>query len=79
MHRSAFLAAVLAVLLASPDTALAYIGPGAGITVIGTAIAFIGVIVLTIVGFVWYPVKRLFAKMKERKNGKQAEQESPPT
>jgi len=38
--------------------ALAYIGPGAGITVIGSALALLGAIVLLIVGFAWYPIKR---------------------
>lgn len=71
-------AAVMVMLLASPGVAMAYIGPGAGITVIGTAIAFVGVLVLAIVGFLWYPIKRLLAKMKDRKNRKQADQTAPP-
>ena len=71
-------AAVMVMLLASPGVAMAYIGPGAGITVIGTAIAFVGVILLAIVGFLWYPIKRLLAKMKDRKNRKQADQTAPP-
>ena len=45
--------------LASSAPALAYIGPGAGIGAIGTVIAVVGAILLMIVGFVWYPVKRL--------------------
>ena len=71
-------AAVMVMLLASPGVAMAYVGPGAGITVIGTAIAFVGVLVLAIVGFLWYPIKRLLAKMKDRKNRKQADQTAPP-
>ncbi len=46
-------------LLAAPLPAVAYVGPGSGITVIGAALAFFGGIVLAIIGFVWYPVKRL--------------------
>lgn len=42
-----------------PNIALAYVGPGAGLSAIGTVIALIGAILLGIVGFVWYPVKRL--------------------
>ena len=45
----------------APPAAFAYIGPGAGISVIGTAIAFIGAVLFAIVGFVWYPLKRLAA------------------
>jgi hypothetical protein len=56
--------------LATPSTAEAYIGPGAGISVIGTIIAFLAAIVFAIVGFVWYPVKRLRAAMRaKRENG----------
>lgn len=39
--------------------AYAYIGPGAGISAIGAALALIGALALAIVGFVWYPLKRL--------------------
>jgi hypothetical protein len=59
---------VATLLLASPDIALAYIGPGAGITAIGTAIALLGAIVLAIVGFVWYPLKRWRAAMRDKRN-----------
>ena len=49
-----------AVLLATlPGAAFAYVGPGAGLSALGSILAFLGVIVLLIVGFVWYPVKRL--------------------
>lgn len=44
--------------------AQAYIGPGAGLGVIGTLIAFIGTVLLAIVGFVWYPVKRVLRKKR---------------
>ncbi|MEL7028278.1 MAG: hypothetical protein AAGL49_03505 [Pseudomonadota bacterium] len=40
-------------------SALAYIGPGAGISAIGTVLALIGGLFLLIVGFVWYPIKRI--------------------
>ena len=63
-----FSLAVAALLLAASQSAEAYIGPGAGITVIGTVIALIGAILLAIVGFVWYPIKRLRAKSKNPKN-----------
>ena len=45
-----------------PDVALAYVGPGAGLTAIGTLLAFIGAICLAVVGFVWYPVKRMLRR-----------------
>jgi hypothetical protein len=69
---------VAALLVTQAGTALAYIGPGAGITAIGTAIALVGAIVLAIVGFVWYPFKRLRAKLRERKNREQGDHAAPP-
>jgi uncharacterized membrane protein len=55
---------VLALWLARSESAAAYIGPGAGISVIGTAVAFIGSLIFALIGFVWYPIKRLVAAMK---------------
>lgn len=48
-----------ALLLLLPSVAHAYIGPGAGITAIGSLIALIGAAALALLGFVWYPIKRL--------------------
>ena len=49
-----------------PGIAEAYIGPGAGLSVIGTVVALIGAILLGIVGFIWYPIKRLLAKKNKK-------------
>jgi len=54
-----------------PQYVFAYIGPGAGISAIGTVVAFIGAILLAIVGFVWYPMKRLLIKMKKKEKSDQ--------
>ena len=51
--------------LCVPGHTPAYIGPGAGLSAIGTVIALIGGILLAIVGFVWYPIKRFMGKRKE--------------
>ncbi len=51
-----------AVLFLIPTASFAYIGPGAGISAIGTLIAVVGAILLAIVGFVWYPVKRMLKR-----------------
>ena len=58
------LLAALGLAVTLSDTAFAYIGPGGGLSVIGTVIALIGAILLAIVGFVWYPVKRMLRKKK---------------
>lgn len=47
-----------------PVPAMAYVGPGAGLSAIGTLIAVIGAVLLAIVGFVWYPIKRLLKARK---------------
>jgi hypothetical protein len=57
----------IALLLAAPQGTGAYIGPGAGIAAIGTVIALIGGILLAIVAFIWYPIKRLLAKIKKKR------------
>lgn len=49
----------------APMQALAYIGPGAGLTAFGTVIAVICAIALGIAGFLWYPIKRFLAKRKQ--------------
>ncbi len=54
-----------ALLAASP--AFAYVGPGAGLSALGAVVALFAAIGLAIVGFVWYPVKRL---RQRRRGGK---------
>jgi hypothetical protein len=55
---------LVAGILATAMPALAYIGPGAGIGAIGTFFAVIGAVVLLIVGFLWYPIKRMLRRNK---------------
>lgn len=52
-------------LLFTAEPTLAYIGPGAGLTVIGSLLAFLGLVFLAIVGFLWYPIKRLLIRRKQ--------------
>jgi|GEM_PF-3394366 len=49
-----------------PGAAMAYVGPGAGITLIGSLVAVIFAVLLAIVGFVWYPIRRLRARRKKQ-------------
>lgn len=51
-----------------PQLAHAYIGPGAGLSAIGTLVALVGAVLLAIVGFVWYPLKRLLRKNNKAGN-----------
>ncbi len=65
MHRLTLLA-FLSVLAAGllPDPALAYVGPGVGLSAIGTLIAVVAVVLLAIVGLLWHPVKRMLGRNK---------------
>ncbi len=67
--------AIAVFLLATSFSAEAYIGPGAGISAIGTVVALFGAILLAIVGFVWYPVKRLLRTRKRESNHEADEKE----
>ena len=54
-------ASVIAVfLLGTPLLGHAYIGPGTGLAAIGSVLAFVATLLLLVVGFLWYPIKRLF-------------------
>jgi hypothetical protein len=52
------------------DSAMAYTGPGAGITALGSFVALVSVLFLGVVGFVWYPIKRLLGLKNRRKRAK---------
>ncbi len=70
LRARASLWAVLALgLLASSDPALAYMGPGAGLTMIGSLVALVSAVLAGIFGFVWYPLKRLFKRKKQDQEG----------
>lgn len=57
-------AAVMLAVTAMP--AQAYMGAGAGLSAIGSILSFIGVLLLMVLGFVWYPAKRMLKKMRAK-------------
>ena len=67
--RAGSYALALVAMLACSEPALAYVGPGAGLTVIGSLIALVTAVVAGIFGFVWYPLKRLFKRGKKPTSG----------
>ena len=69
-NRSTTLARTLAgvALMAISTTASAYVGPGAGITAIGSVLALLAGILLAIVGFIWYPLKRFFRSRSNKQD-----------
>lgn len=71
-------ALLLGSLLTFPVAAQAYVGPGLGLSAIGTIFAFIGAVFLALVGFIWYPIKRLFRLGKRNKAARPVQRESAP-
>ena len=64
LRQAAGISFATAMCLALPTDAYAYIGPGAGISAIGSLLALLGAVFLAIVGFLWYPIKRLVKRKK---------------
>lgn len=54
----------IAACLSAAALAPAYIGPGAGLGAVGSLLALVGAAALMVIGFVWYPVKRLLEKRR---------------
>ena len=67
-------------LFALPDIALAYIGPGAGITFIGALIGLVLAVLSAISYILFWPVRKVWRRMKAKKeNTKAVEcQDAPP-
>ncbi len=61
---------VILLVLLLPMPAMAYVGPGSGLSAIGAFLAVIAGILVAIFGFIWYPVKRLLRKIKSRRDSK---------
>ncbi|MEJ1968801.1 MAG: hypothetical protein WDN03_09270 [Rhizomicrobium sp.] len=49
--------------------AYAYIGPGAGLSAVGSLVALLGSVALGLIGFIWYPIKRLLKGRKRKSDG----------
>ena len=56
--------AVVSWLWFTPVAAQAYIGPGAGLSAVGSLLALLGAVLLILVGFIWYPVRRMIRRRK---------------
>jgi Kef-type K+ transport system membrane component KefB len=67
-------ASLWVILTVVPGLSHAYVGPGVGLSALGSILAFIGAIFLMIVGFLWYPIKRLI----KRKSADSEGGDSPP-
>ena len=61
------LALLMISILIVPQFANAYVGPGLGAGTIGVILGIIGSICIAIFAIVWYPLKRLLKKNRQKK------------
>ena len=78
---AAILCAVIAAAGLLPLPVVAYVGPGAGLSALGSLLALLAAIVVAIAGFIWYPIKRLLGRRRTSTpaESSQASGASPPT
>lgn len=67
---AAFALAGALLLLATPLPALAYAGPGLGLGAVATALGVVAALLLGLISIIWYPVKRLYRRMRRARAGK---------
>ena len=48
-----------------PQPALAYVGPGTGMSAVGVFLAVVMGVIVALFGFLWYPLKRLLRTCKK--------------
>lgn len=53
------------------SAAHAYLGPGAGLSAIGSVLAIAAAVVVAVIGFLWYPLKRLMRGRQRQEAPKQ--------
>jgi hypothetical protein len=73
MSKKSRLGLIACALGVAPPLAHAYVGPGVGISAIGSFLALLGAILLAIVGFVWFPLKRRFGKSRSAREADSAD------
>jgi hypothetical protein len=67
MKRVTLMVGLLLVITLTPTDLYAYVGPGAGLSAFGALVSLVGGVFVTILGFVWYPIKRLIRAVKRRR------------
>ena len=65
MHKLIFITSIFSLITTS---SFAYLGPGVGGGVIAATIGIIVAIFAALFGLIWFPVKRLLKKRKEKKD-----------
>jgi hypothetical protein len=59
-----------------PQPAMAYVGPGTGMSAVGVFLAVVMGFVVAIFGFLWYPFKRLLRAHSRRIAARKGEQQA---
>jgi hypothetical protein len=59
---------VLLLVFVLPRSGYSYVGPGTGLTGLGSLFALLAAVFVAIAGFVWFPVKRLLNKWKKARH-----------
>lgn len=62
-------------LVVAPAGVQAYVGPGAGLSVVGIVLGLIAAVFFGIVGFVWYPVSRFLRGRRQKQAEIQSKRE----
>ncbi len=62
-------------IISLPKIVFTYIGPGTGLSAIGAFLACVVGIIVTILGFFWYPIKRLLGKQSQEPDQIKTEEE----
>jgi hypothetical protein len=76
LRRVASVTIVVALILGQPETAAAYVGPGAGLSIVGSLLAFLAAIVIGVFGFIWFPIRRYLRKRKQASERRSEEADS---
>ncbi len=76
--RKGMVVAGATVMALTPGVAHAYMGPGLGLGFLGAVFGVIGSIFLGIAAIVWYPVKRLWRKLRRPKDAESRSRGSRP-
>ena len=61
----AMLGGLIVCVLMAPSAALAYVGPGAGLSMLGSLVAVVGALIIAVLGLVLFPL-RLVMKRRRR-------------
>jgi len=59
-----------------PTYVLAYIGPGSGLMGVVVFLGALAAVVVALIGFLWYPLKRLGGRLTHRSKSKSSKKDS---